>query len=264
MQTIEHSGIFFSHFTDEETSCVPQAKEHYVTLVEGGELEFQLGKKKIFVRAGECVFLRRNHKIKFFKKPYKSELYKGVSITLSRENLREFYQKIPKSQLPKNLKRKEIDLLKIETDPKILAFFESISPYYQNTPTEVFCKEKIQEIIGILIDKNVQFYPTLFDFSPKWKIDLIDFMEKHFAEDLSQEDWARYTGRSLATFKRDFSKISGLTPQKWLIQKRLNEAYELIFNQHKKAREVYLQVGFKEISHFYRCFKEYYGVLPSQ
>lgn len=264
MQTIEHSGIFFSHFSDEEITCVPQVTEHYFTLVESGELEFQLGKKKIFVRAGEYVFLRRNHKVTFFKKPYLSEPYKGISIALSREKLREFYQKIPKNQLPKNLKRKEIDLLKIEADPEISAFFQSISPYYQNTPNEVFCKEKIQEIIGILIHKNPNFYPTLFDFSPEWKIDLIDFMEKHFADDLSQEDWARYTGRSLATFKRDFAKISSLTPQKWLIHRRLKEAYDLIFSQHKKAREVYLQVGFKEISHFYRCFKEYYGILPSQ
>ena len=96
-----------------------------------------------------------------------------------------------------------------------------------------------------------------------WKIDLIDFMEKNFTQNLSMNDFARYTGRSLATFKRDFAKISSLTPQKWLIQRRLKEAYDLIFNHNKKAHQVYLEVGFKEISHFYRTFKEQYGVLPS-
>lgn len=88
-------------------------------------------------------------------------------------------------------------------------------------------------------------------------------MEKHFTENLSMQDFARYTGRSPATFNRDFAKISSLTPQKWLIQRRLQEAYDLIFRQNKKAGQVYLEVGFKDISHFYRTFKEQYGVLPS-
>jgi AraC family transcriptional regulator, exoenzyme S synthesis regulatory protein ExsA len=54
-----------------------------------------------------------------------------------------------------------------------------------------------------------------------WKIDLLDFMEKNFCEDLSMEEFASYSGRSLATFKRDFKKASPLSPQKWLIEKPL-------------------------------------------
>ena len=88
-------------------------------------------------------------------------------------------------------------------------------------------------------------------------------MEKHFTEDLSIQDFARYTGRSLATFKRDFARISSLTPQKWLIQRRLADAYDLIFKYNRKAKDIYLEVGFKDISHFYRTFKKQYGTLPS-
>lgn len=263
MQTIEHSGIFLSHFSDEQTSCVPQATEHFLTLVESGELEFEIGKKKFFVRAGQCVFLRRNHKVKFHKKSYQSMPYKGISISLTRENLREFFRNIPKKDLPQNLKRKEIDLLKLEFSAELQSFFAEISSCFHQKPTAEFCKEKIHQAITILLKENAYFYPTLFDFSDEWKIDLIDFMDKHFADDLSMEEFAKFTGRSLATFKRDFAKISSLTPQKWLIQRRLQQAYELIFSKKRKAKEVYLEVGFKDISHFYRCFKEEYGVLPS-
>ena len=42
------------------------------------------------------------------------------------------------------------------------------------------------------------------------KIDLLEFMEKNYAYDLTIEDIAHYTGRSLAAFKRDFRKISDL------------------------------------------------------
>lgn len=154
-------------------------------------------------------------------------------------------------------------MLKIDVSPNILSLFKRIEPYYQTEPSDTFCKEIIHDTIELLLSENQNFYPTLFDFSDPWKIDIIDFMEKHFTEDLSIPDFARYTGRSLATFKRDFAKVSSLTPKKWLIQRRLKEAYDLIFVQNRKAKEVYLEVGFKEISHFYRTFKGQYGTLPT-
>ena len=61
--------------------------------------------------------------------------------------------------------------------------------------------------------------------------------------DFSMEDLATFTGRSLATFKRDFKKISTLTPQKWLIHKRLEAAYEKMKTGTRKVQDVYLEVG---------------------
>ena len=36
------------------------------------------------------------------------------------------------------------------------------------------------------------------------KIDLYDFMEKHYKCDMSMSEFAKASGRSLSTFKRDF------------------------------------------------------------
>lgn len=263
METIEYSGIFLSYFSDESTTCIPAAKEHYLTFVYSGELEFELDGKQIFAHEGECVFLRRSHKLKFHKRSFDGKPYKGISIELNRNSLRKYFYELNEKSLPKSISSSEIDILKVEICPDVLTLFKRIEPYYQAEPSDTFCKEIIHDTIELLLRENQNFYPTLFDFSAPWKIDLMDFMEKHFAEDLSMQDFARYTGRSLATFKRDFAKISSLTPQKWLIQRRLKEAYELIFVQNRKAKQVYIEVGFKDISHFYRKFKEQYGTLPS-
>lgn len=263
MQTIEYSGIFLSYFSDESATCIPAAKEHYLTFVYSGELEFELDGKQIFVHGKECVFLRRNHKLKFHKRSFDGKPYKGISVELSRNSLRKYFYELNEKTLPKPAPSSEIDVLKMEVSSDILALFKRIEPCYQAEPSDTFCKEIIHDTIELLLQGNQNFYPTLFDFSDPWKIDLMDFMEKHFTEDLSMQDFARYTGRSLATFKRDFAKVSSLTPQKWLIQRRLKEAYDLIFNHNRKAKQVYLEVGFKDISHFYRTFKEQYDILPS-
>ena len=83
------------------------------------------------------------------------------------------------------------------------------------------------------------------------------------AIDLSMEEIASYTGRSLATFKRDFAKVSDLTPQKWLIKRRLEAAHELIKSGKKKVTEACFDVGFKNLSHFSKVYKETYGYAPS-
>ena len=117
---------------------------------------------------------------------------------------------------------------------------------------------------GVLIllntDKNV--YASLFDFAEPWKIDILEFLNENYMYDLSMEEIASYTGRSLAVFKRDFAKISDLPPQKWVIQKRLKEARRKIGNG-KKVSEVCFEEGFKSLSHFSTAFKRRYGIPPT-
>jgi AraC-like DNA-binding protein len=72
-----------------------------------------------------------------------------------------------------------------------------------------------------------------------------------------------YTGRSLAVFKRDFKKVSRLSPQKWLIRRRLEAAHDKIRNDGKKVSDVCFEVGFKNLSRFSRVFKELFGYAPT-
>ncbi len=74
---------------------------------------------------------------------------------------------------------------------------------------------------------------------------------------------AYLTGRSLSTFKRDFEKIYHMTPSRWLLQKRLEDAHYLLKEKRLKATEVFIEVGFKDYSHFYVAFKKLFGIAPS-
>jgi AraC family transcriptional regulator, exoenzyme S synthesis regulatory protein ExsA len=80
--------------------------------------------------------------------------------------------------------------------------------------------------------------------------------------DLSR--FAYLTGRSLSTFKRDFEKVFNDSPNHWLQQKRLRDAHYLIKEKGWKSSDVYLEVGFKDLSHFSFAFKKAYGKSPSK
>jgi AraC family transcriptional regulator, exoenzyme S synthesis regulatory protein ExsA len=103
----------------------------------------------------------------------------------------------------------------------------------------------------------------LFDFSEPGKIDLEEFMNEHFTFNVEMKRFAFLTGRSLSTFKRDSEKIFHTAPGRWLRQKRLNQAYYLIKEKGEKPSDVYLEVGFEDLSHFSFAFKKEFGKAPS-
>jgi AraC-like DNA-binding protein len=92
----------------------------------------------------------------------------------------------------------------------------------------------------------------------------MDYLNANYMYDLTIEDMACFTGRSLAAFKRDFTKISDLPPQKWLIEKRLKVAHDEIRNNNKQVSDVCFEVGFKNLSHFSTAFKKQFGYTPTQ
>ena len=74
---------------------------------------------------------------------------------------------------------------------------------------------------------------------------------------------AYLTGRSLATFKRDFDQIFHTSPARWLYQQRLAEAYYLLREENKRPSDVYHEVGFESLAHFSHAFKQLFGYSPS-
>jgi AraC-like DNA-binding protein len=141
-----------------------------------------------------------------------------------------------------------------------------MTPYFDSEikPTDQLMKLKLHEGVYSLLNIDKRFYPCLFDFTEPWKLDILDFMDKNYMYDLSVEDIANYTGRSLASFKRDFKKISPLPPQKWLIEKRLRVAHDKIRTDNVRVSDVYLEVGFKNLSHFSTAYKKQYGYSPTK
>jgi len=266
LKTISYSGIFLSCFSDYSEKCIHTTPEHTLVYLYSGEQVIIDGDKETTIKAGESAFIRRNHQLKMYKKSKGEELYKGISLTFKRSVLREFYSTINKSEIPKGISISDKTVFKLKQNPAIESLFQSLTPYFNSNikPTEAIAHLKLLEGIYALLNSYELLYPVLFDFAEPWKVDILEFLNENYTKDLTMEQIASFTGRSLATFKRDFKKISNLTPQKWLIRKRLETAYYKLKEEGKKVQEVYLDVGFKNPSHFSTAFKKEYGIPPTE
>lgn len=265
LRTLNYSGIFLSCFSDYSEKCIHATPEHVLLYLYSGEQIIEDRGEQIIIKAGECAFIRRDHRLVMYKNSKGDDLYKGISLTFGRNILREFYSKMNRYEIPEKLSISEKNIFKLDIRPDITSLFQSLTPYFDGNikPTEGVAHLKLLEGIYAVLNSSEALYPVLFDFTEPWKVDILGFLNENYMDDLTMEQIASYTGRSLATFKRDFKKISSLTPQKWLIKKRLEAAYFKLKEENKKVQDVYIEVGFKNPSHFSTAFKKEYGFSPS-
>jgi AraC-like DNA-binding protein len=262
-----YHDIFLSCFSETETYCSSNCSEFGLNYVVSGEMLLQSEKSTLKVLKGECAFVPRDIALSMYKQPSKDgEAYCGIFIAFTREFLRDMYEKVGGGQVDRKTPRIDAKPMKLLLTPELSGMFNSLLPYLQDgvTPSDDIMQLKMQEALLALLHVDKRFYPTLFDFSEPWKIDIIDYLNTHYMYEMTIGDMAHYTGRSLSAFKRDFKKVSDKTPEKWLIEKRLTEARKLIENGNDSVSNVAYTVGFKNSSHFSAAFKKRYGISPSQ
>jgi AraC-like DNA-binding protein len=199
---------------------------------------------------------------KFIKYPAETAPFKSIAIAFSQSFLQSYYS----LNKPHEKATPKWELQHIEKHPLLTSLFDSILPYYEmhaDALPKPLTDIKLQEAITILRTVDMRTDNLLANFAELGKPDLVDYMQRNYTFNIPLEQFAYLTGRSLATFKRDFQKAFHTSPQKWLLEKRLKAAHYQIAEKNKKPSSVYLEVGFENLSHFSRSFKQYFGYNPS-
>ncbi len=156
----------------------------------------------------------------------------------------------------------------IENTIPLQAFFQSMLSYFHHKGevADSLLKLKLKElIINLLSDsKNEDIASYFHRVSNSTNVDLKGIMEKNFLYNLSLEEYAEMSHRSLSTFKRDFKKSFDSTPGRWLLEKRLQHAKALIHRHGLSISDIIFESGFEDLSHFSRSFKAKFGQSPTQ
>ncbi|MCX6214142.1 AraC family transcriptional regulator [Spirosoma sp.] len=213
---------------------------------------------------GDFRINKRNQLVRFSKQPPEHGEYKSLSVYLDQNTLRQFSLEYGyKAEKPHD---GSSSVIRLQSNELLTSYIESLKPYHllQQPGNENLISLKLREAIFILLKSNPDLANVLFDFTEPGKIDLEAFMNKNYHFNVELKRFAYLSGRSLATFKRDFEKIFHRSPANWLVHRRLQEAYYLIKEKGKAPSDVYLDVGFEDLSHFSFAFKKTYGVSPSK
>jgi AraC-like DNA-binding protein len=237
-------------------------RQHVVEYILSGTSETYFSGKSQHFQAGDFRFAAKNRLSKFVKLPPEGGDYRSIVICIDDDTLTELSDQY-KPNVSHSQDYDNVFLLKPNHFFK--NYIDSLLPYLEhaNSINNDLLKVKIKEAVLIFLSANPYLKNLLFDFSEPGKIDLQAYMEQHYQYNGDLHHFAYLTGRSLSTFKRDFIKIYHTTPSKWLVRKKLEHAYSLLKQNKLKSTEVYLEVGFKDYSHFLFAFKKLFGVTPS-
>ena len=267
LEVFDCSNTFIASYFTDDRGCAHCNREHTLIYIHSGELEITDSGRKTILHPGDCAFMRRDNRMWLQKRVKDGRPYRSVVMKFSRDYLKEFFHTLNHRDIPTDARREKRSLVKFPTNRlDIRSLFESLIPYFDagEKPSEDVLKLKMVEGVYVLLNTDINLYASLFDFVEPWKIDILDYLNENYMCDLSMNEIAGYTGRSLSTFKRDFAKVSDLTPQKWIIKRRLEAAHDLIKSGKKTVTEACFDVGFKNLSHFSKIYKEAYGMAPSK
>ncbi|MBS1606964.1 MAG: helix-turn-helix transcriptional regulator [Bacteroidetes bacterium] len=235
--------------------------EHSFAYIIKGEMHLYDGSNSHVLRSGGYALFRKNRLIRFKKEKENGELEK-VFVFFDEPFLKRFQQKHA-THLTGFASTET--LIRIPEHELIPNFVRSLMPYYNHgVIKEPFADVKREELLLILLQAMPKLAGLFFDYGIPEKMNIEEFMNHNFKFNVSVNRFAYLTGRSLSAFKRDFRQIFHDTPSRWLMQRRLEEAYFLLDKMHRKPTDIYLELGFETLPHFSYSFKKRYGIPPTE
>lgn len=236
--------------------------EHILWLTISGMMETNTPMGIERFSQGQVCIARKNQLVKATKKPDGIHPFRGIGIFLSEELLQAYSREHMLKAMPPY---QGVASIRVPADRFIKSYFDSLLPYFDQPDqlTQTLAAAKTTEALALLL-RTPSLKEFLFDFSEPAKPDLAAYMNRHFTYNIPLAQFARLTGRSLSTFKRDFKRIFQLPPEQWLKRQRLERAHVLLTQEHPRLLDVSWEVGFENFSHFSASFKAHFGYSPSQ
>lgn len=155
----------------------------------------------------------------------------------------------------------------IRNDAYITSYLKSLDAVNE-APTafmENLLSVKFEELMLYLLQKyGRDFELYLHSLINKDTSPFKEIVESKIYSNLKLEEIAFLCNMSLSTFKRQFLKEYKLSPGKWLQDKRLKKAKELLELGILKPSDIYLDFGYNNLSNFSTAFKNKFGFSPKK
>jgi AraC-like DNA-binding protein len=90
-----------------------------------------------------------------------------------------------------------------------------------------------------------------------------DHVDQRIDQDISVEKLAQLAGLSEAHFARAFKQTTGISPHKYVTERRLERGKRLLADTQETIAQIALDCGFADQAHFARSFSQHYGSSPS-
>lgn len=125
---------------------------------------------------------------------------------------------------------------------------------------------KNYQVRKLALQENVENNVGHSEADKEWMETFDVFIQKIYLKStINIPDLAEEFAMSESSLLRKIKQLTGLSPQQYIQELRLNRAYELLNNttNNYSVQRIALQIGYKDTRSFSRAFKNRFGKLPS-
>ncbi len=209
----------------------------------------------LIMKAGNCLMTEKLSQIRH---------YRSILLFFSNEVLLKFVRENKLDSIPYT---DYTSIYSFQYDEFIRRFVTSlldISKLSENTQKKLL-EVKFEEIMLYLMDQyGTEFLYSLIANSDHSTQRFTQTIERNKLNKLTLKELAFLCNMSVSTFKRRFEKQYSESPIKWFQNKRLEHAHYLIHQKQKSSSEIYVDLGYENVSSFIQAYKAKYGITPKQ
>lgn len=157
----------------------------------------------------------------------------------------------------------DVYVLSNNNSAEIIELLKKISSQKKNDPaTEYLLLGYLYQLFAILIRNNSQQTKPVEtdDYIRK----AIRYINEKYNTNINVGNVATYVGLERSYFFKLFKKNMGISPQKYIINVKLNKALELLKSSNFSLNEICYICGFNDYPHFCKYFKKTYFIPPKE
>lgn len=242
--------------------------EHMFTFLLDGEKTVHFAGTQVTIQAQQFVLLAAGNCLMSEKMAAANADYHSILILFSNELLHDFFHRHTALLGTSPLQSSQLPFVKFEKDAFLESFVHSLDCML-SSPTTIhpeLQKVKLEELFLYL----AIHYPGQLQqirhmgYEANEELVIRQAITSHIDSNITVEELAFLCNMSLSSFKRKFGKMYGNSPNKWLLEKRMERAAKMLRQEQRKASEIYYELGYENLSSFIQSFKQIYGVTPKQ
>lgn len=236
--------------------------------MEEGAYDISAETEIMTIQTQDAVLMRCGSYFTEFLKSAASDSCEAIVVHLYPEVLRKIFERELK-EIASTLQQSQrlIRMNRYANHELIKIYIESVKIYFDNPElvNDELLILKLRELIILLTktEKAPTIGQLITGLFSRQESTLREVVEAHLYEEFSVEKMAVLSNMSPSSFKREFARIFGDSPGRYVKNARLERAAELLTVSRSRISDIAYQCGFSDLAHFSKSFQAKYGLSPS-
>ena len=259
--------VEYAHQLDSIKNVQLNINQTFLVYVLHGQAKFVTPTKTTFANEGNAVLVRKGAYIMSESLSETNNQFKAFLFFISDQMIIDFFAE-NQLEFTDGTREEENATVAISLNPSFQAYLIGIRMLLDEAKKQTnqigFIQLKAKELLYHLVNTtSKKEVIDVFSYSyPGDFIRLKKVMETNYIQPLDIVDLAFLCEMSLATFKSKFKEVYQTTPAKWIKEKRLIKAKELLNNTNFDSTEIAKYVGFSDTANFINAYKAKYKTNP--